>query len=183
LRDMEGLINALADVFNNLSIDYVIVGGVAVVSWGNLRTTRDVDIIISIGEKDVEDLVDALQGRDLAVSADDVRNSLEEKTHFTVFDKLSDFHADIKGTYTGHDESALRRRREVEIGDMTVYIASPEEIIAMKLFYGSEQDIKDAEGVYLRQKNRLDLPYLKKLCDELGVLSDFERIMDVSGDD
>ena len=35
--------------------------------------------------------------------------------------------------------------------------------------YGSEQDVKDAEGIYARQLPNLDLRYLEKICDEMGV--------------
>ncbi len=49
---MEEMIGSLVDALEELGIEYVIVGGVAVVSWGNLRTTRDVDVVILIREGD-----------------------------------------------------------------------------------------------------------------------------------
>ncbi len=180
---MEEMIGSLVDALEELGIEYVIVGGVAVVSWGNLRTTRDVDVVILIREGDAGRFAQTLVKHDFDVNEEDVIKSLEEKTHLTVFDKLSDFHVDVKGVYGKEDERVLERRREVQVGERRVYLASPEEIIAMKLVYGSEQDLKDAESVYLRQKDRLDIPYLRELCKELGVLLDFEKLVEELGGD
>jgi len=35
--------------------------------------------------------------------------------------------------------------------------------------FGSEQDLKDAEGIYLRQLGRLEMDYLERICGEMGV--------------
>ena len=45
--------------------------------------------------------------------------------------------------------------------------------IGNKLLFGSEQDIKDAEGIWVRQKGNLDMEYLEGNCRSLGVWDDF----------
>lgn len=180
MRDMADMLNSLIDAFEELNLKYVIVRGVAVVAWGNLRTTRDVDIVLSIEDEDAERFVLTLARYGFDVEKEDVLRSLEERSHLTVFDTLSEFHADVKAVYDEQDVRVLERRREVRVGDRRLYVASPEDIIAMKLVYGSEQDVKDAESVYLRQKDRLDVSYLRTLCDGFGVLPALESLMEES---
>ncbi len=55
-----------------------------------------------------------------------------------------------------------------------MHIASAEDTIAHKLLFGGYQDIRDAESIFLRQ-SELDMTYLEKLCDELGILTEFEK--------
>ncbi|HIH97895.1 MAG TPA: hypothetical protein HA346_02675 [Thermoplasmata archaeon] len=60
----------------------------------------------------------------------------------------------------------------VHLRDTPIYIASPEDTLANKLLFGSEQDIKDAEGIWVRQRN-LDIKYLEGRCRTLGVWEEF----------
>ena len=50
----------------------------------------------------------------------------------------------IKEIYGENDMITLKRRREVKLADYKFYVASPGDLIANKLLFGSEQDVKDA---------------------------------------
>ncbi len=65
-------------------MDYVIVGGIAVAAWGNIRTTRDVDIILFITDKDADELEEALKREKFSIQAGDIRDALKERSHFTM---------------------------------------------------------------------------------------------------
>lgn len=132
-------------------MEYVIVGGVAVAGWGNIRTTRDVDVIIALEADDVKKVVKAFGKRGFSIRENDVLHALREKGHFTIFDERSEYHIDAKGVYGENERRTLRTRRKVRMGGVDAYIASPEDIIANKLRFGSEQDLKDAEGILIRQ--------------------------------
>nr|MDO8098515.1 hypothetical protein [Candidatus Njordarchaeota archaeon] len=59
--------------------------------------------------------------------------------------------------------------RKILIDETECYSASPEDMIANKLFSGSEQDIRDAEGIYVRQIQHLDMNTLRSTAERLGV--------------
>jgi len=80
---------------------------------------------------------------------------------------------DIKGIYGENDRITLERRREVSSAGFAFFVASPEDAVANKLLFGSEQDVKDAEGIYARQFENLDMAYLEKRCKKLGVYEEF----------
>lgn len=176
MRALEDVVRGVSKVLSELDIDYVIVGGVAVSGWGNVRTTRDVDIIMDFQEKDIQGLIDALAGEGFEVSFRDIKDAIKEKSHFTIFDKMSDYHIDAKGAYGEREQRSLRTRKAANLWEARIFIASPEDTIANKLVFGSEQDIRDAEGVYVRQMGKLDLSYLEHICKEMDVAADLERL-------
>ncbi len=176
MRRIEEVIRAITKILEEEKVDYVIVGGIAVAAWGNIRTTRDVDIILFINEKDADALEGALKKEKFSIQAEDIRDALKERSHFTIFDDLSEYYMDAKGIYSENDRLTLKRRREVNLADFGFYIASPEDTIANKLLFGSDQDMRDAEGIYVRQFGNLDMAYLEERCKKLEVYDDFLRM-------
>ena len=95
--DIEDVMRDLVHVLNELDIKYVIVGGMAVNCWGNIRTTRDIDVIIDL--KDVNSFVRKMEEKGFMVKMEEVKKAMEERSHFTIFDREYLFHIDVKGIY------------------------------------------------------------------------------------
>ncbi|MEW6592623.1 MAG: DUF6036 family nucleotidyltransferase [Candidatus Hadarchaeota archaeon] len=150
-------------------IDYVMVGGMVVNFHGLPRTTMDVDLILQIEEKNILKLVEFLKRNDFFASTGDLNAALREKSHCTVQDKKSMFRLDIKGVYNEMDKRTFKNRKSFRYKGTKIYIASAEDTIANKLVFGSEQDLKDAEGIFIRQLGKLDMKYLERICVEMGV--------------
>ena len=176
MRRIEDLIRDITSILEEKKVEYVIVGGIAVAAWGNIRTTRDVDIIVLIDGKEADELEEALKREKFSIQAEDIRAALKERSHFTIFDDLSEYYIDGKGIYSGNDRLTLEKRRKVRLADFEFYVASPEDIIANKLLFGSEQDVKDAEGIYARQFDNLDMAYLEERCERLEVYEEFSTM-------
>jgi hypothetical protein len=111
--------------------------------------------------------------RDFSANKDDIKTALKEKSHFTIFDERSEYHIDAKGVYGKKERQSLLSKKAIQLEGVRVCVASPEDIIANKLLFGSEQDIKDAEGIYVRQKGKLDMKYLEERCEDIGVYDEF----------
>jgi hypothetical protein len=177
-RSLREVVRETALVLNRLGFDYALVGGVAVSGWGVTRTTTDVDVIIDLREKDVDRLAAEFAKSGFSVTAADIYAALKEQTHFTVFDNHSSYRIDAKGAYGEAARETLMSRKAFVLEGVKSFLASPEDTIANKLLYGSEQDLQDAKGIYVRQLEKLDLDRLRSLCKKLGVLrqlSDLEK--------
>jgi hypothetical protein len=57
LRKIEDILKLVSEFLNENGIEYVIVGGMAVLFYGNPRTTMDIDYVIQIVDKDIPVLV------------------------------------------------------------------------------------------------------------------------------
>lgn len=173
MRSLEGVVKEISKILNKNRIEYVIVGAVAVCSWGNIRTTRDVDVILMINVDSIEKVVKMCKEKGFSLSKADIEDALKEKTHFTIFDNLSDYHIDATGAYNENNFQTIKNRKKIRMDGVTCYIASPEDTIASKLLFGSEQDIKDAESIYVRQSGKLNMDYLESRCRKLNVYKEF----------
>lgn len=176
MKKIEEVLETTTEFLNQKDIDYVFVGGIAVIVYGNPRTTVDLDLIVQMDEEDIEDFALYLRKEDFFCDPRDMKEAFRNGTHFSAEEKESLFRLDIKGVYDSGARRTLRNRKKVEYDGIKMYIASPEDTIAHKLLYGSEQDIEDAESIYVRQEEKLDHGYLEKVCQEIGVGEELEEM-------
>lgn len=169
MRTIEQILNLVCDFLNKNDTDYVIVGGFAVLFYGNPRTTMDIDYVIQLDDENIPVLIEFLQENGFHADESDMRAAFRERSHCTVEDKETMFRLDIKGVYSEMDERTLRNKRKVELNDIVLWIASPEDTIVNKLVFAREQDVKDALGILIRQYDALDIDYLDKTAKKIGV--------------
>jgi hypothetical protein len=175
-RVLRGVVKATSQALNRLGLDYVLVGGVAVSGWGVVRTTEDVDVIVDLKEKDADRFAHEFAESGFRVTVTDISAALRERSHFTIFDNHSTYRIDAKGAYEESARETLASKRPILVEGVKTYLASPEDTIANKLLYGSEQDLRDAEGILARQSGKLDLDRLRNLCRKLGVLGELSNL-------
>jgi len=154
---------------NESEIDYVIIGGFAAIVYGRPRTTMDIDIIINLEPENrfaIKKLVNILSKYDLETYERDIMMALNEKSHFSIFDKATPLRIDAKGIYRKLDRIALVNRRKIKVFGIEAWFEAPEDLIVAKLAYGSQQDIEDVIAVLVNLKDQIDLEYLKKRAIE-----------------
>lgn len=173
MRNMNEVLKLVCTFLNGEEMEYVVVGGLAVLFYGIPRTTLYIDLIIAADMVDTKQFVEFFKANDFFADEEDMKAALEEKSHATIGDKTSMIRLDIKGIYTENDHITLKRRRKVNLANFVFYVTTPEDLIANKLLFGSEQDIKDAEGIYVRQFDNLDMEYLANRCKNVGVHEEF----------
>jgi len=176
MRGLEEVVKEACAVFSSLRIRYVIVGGVAVNLLGRARSTFDVDAIAAIDQVGTERLVKAFKQRGFEVSREDIDEALRAKSHFSVFDSKSGYRIDCKGVYTVNEKYALSERRHLRVAGKLIFVDSAEDLIVMKLLYGSEQDVLDAESVYARQRPLLRLREIAARARALGVSKEWNAL-------
>ena len=67
-----------------------------------------------------------------------------------------------------HDQDVLKRKILKKIGSLELYIATPEDIILMKIKAGREKDLPDALAIFIKQQKNLDIDYLRSWAKKLG---------------
>lgn len=176
MRSMEEILELTCKYLNERNVEYVIVGGIAVLAYGTPRTTMDADIIIQMDTKNLKMFAKYLADNHFHSKSSDIENAFRDKSHFSALDSESLFRLDIKGVYNEMDNRTLKNRCAVNYSGIRIYLESPEDTIANKLVFGSEQDIKDADGIFVRQLPKLDMQYLKNACVANGVTLEFNRL-------
>ncbi len=176
MRSFRTVVEEMCDVFSSLGLRYVIVGGVAASVLGRVRSTLDIDVILDLPEERAADVARAFSRRGFRVSEEDILDALRGRTHFSILDTRSRFHIDCKGAYGEAERRSLDGRRRRRVGRRYGYLDAPENLIVMKLVFGSEQDIADAEAVYVRQRRRLNLRRVDALALAAGVDREWDAL-------
>jgi len=169
LRRMVEILRLVCGYLNGAGAEYVVIGGIAATIHGRPRSTLDLDLIITMNEKALGDFIAFLKRNGFMASLENARAAFAECSHFTAEDTLSSLRLDIKGVYNKMDERTIARRTKFNYSGIDLMIETPEDIIAAKLFFGSDQDKRDAEAVFRAQKDKLDMEYLETVCKSYGV--------------
>ena len=172
------IIKKATDVLENAGIDYLVGGSIASSLHGIPRTTQDADIVADLSEAAFEKIAPALS-ETFYVDEMMAREAIRRGKSFNIIEKEFLFKVDV--FISGSDDLSMgEMRRRVrytiaESGDQSMYICSPEDIIAHKLYWFrlgdgvSERQWNDAANVIKVQDDRLDNEYLKRICVARGV--------------
>jgi hypothetical protein len=158
----------IADRLNSTGATWMATGSIAAMTYGEYRTTNDVDVILTLAPSDAAKIVAAFPLEEFYCPPLDVI-SLEaartEHGHFNLLHHDTGFKADIY--LAGSDELtrwALAHRQEIPLGKSVVWLAPPEYVIVNKLeFYregSSEKHLRDIRGMLA--VTDVDQPFLEK---------------------
>jgi hypothetical protein len=149
--DFREILNRLHDH----NVDFVIVGGVAAVLHGGSRVTFDLDIVPSLSPQSWQAAVDLLwslgarpripESLDRIRDVDQVRCWQNEKGMLALNFRTPDGSTEVDLLVSESDQfEALRQRGvQLKVGDRTFFVASIDDLIAMKLRAGRPQDLLD----------------------------------------
>lgn len=161
---------------------FCIIGGLAVVRWGQPRMTEDVDISLLTGLGSEVSYVDLLLNRFVARISDARTFALDNRV---VLASASNRVAlDIVLAGFPYEEQVITRASTWEIAQgVSLVTASAEDLVVLKSFAGRDHDWADVQGILLRQSGALDWPYitcaLQPLCDLNGDAAPLERLTDL----
>jgi hypothetical protein len=147
--DAERILAVLAES----SVDYVLIGGLAVQTHGHVRTTVDVDVFPRPEPSNLTRLADALNALDARVlnpGHEGERVDAAMLPRATLW-QFSTRHGAIDVLHEApgappYDE--LRRRAlEIRLGDMTIAVAGRDDLISMKRASGRPVDLDDVAAL------------------------------------
>jgi len=174
------ILQIVCTYLNIKKIEYVIVGGVAVMYHGVPRTTVDIDIILQIEEKEISSFADFLNEKGFSASKIDIQKAFIEKSHSTSFFKDTLLRLDIQGVNSDFDQMTLDRAIMVDLFGTSIKIGSGEDTFVNKILFQGEQDLRDALGILKRNLENLDLDYIRSTCDMLGIRNLLDEFLENS---
>lgn len=186
IQDSLGLAAQLHLIFEQLQLPYYITGGVAASTFGDPRMTRDLDVVIAIARENVEQLAIALEEAGFYVPGiEDVKAGRSKTLGITHTETIARADLVIAGNEEW-DQIKFERRRSVQIqGQGSLYFASPEDIVLNKLRWGqesqSEKQWRDVLGVLKVQGDTLDIDYLHRWADQVGLADALNQALTQAG--
>lgn len=181
MKDVEAALLDFVDIFKDLAIPYAIIGGVAVRAYGVPRPTYDVDVTISVSEAELPTLYESVEEKGYTIP-DAYRAGWVDRiagmplVKFRIYRPDKSVDVDIFIAETAYQRVIVDRRRPWKMDERRVWIASPEDLVLLKLLAGRHRDYGDIEDLRMLLGD-LDEPYLRQWAEELGVSSALEEVL------
>jgi hypothetical protein len=149
--------------------DYALIGGLALSSWVRPRTTRDVDLLVTVSKKlnwsDVASHVEARLNKKVILQRGTRRTAIQER--------LGQVEVDVIGTKDFElAAEAIEHAVPVQIFDKNIKVASPEYLILLKLLPLSSQDEIDIRALM----KKADIKRLATLAEKHHLLPKLESM-------
>ena len=146
----EELLTGLASALKESGIPYMVIGGQAVLLYGEPRLTRDIDITLGVGIEHLEDILMVCKNLSLTPLPENIEQFVRETMVLPTFDDKTGIRVDFIFSWTPYERQAIQRARPVSIGGVNVYFASVEDLIIHKIFAGRPRDIEDVKIILLK---------------------------------
>ncbi len=175
-------------VFEQMDIPYLISGSLASTLYGIVRTTQDADIVAEMRIEHVPRFVSALQ-EEFYVDEEMITEAIRGHSSFNIIHRETMFKVDvfIPRPRSFVQSQMARAQRQVFESEISAKFASPEDIILAKLEWYrmggevSDRQWQDVLGVLKVQTEMLDLAYLHRWANELGLSHLLERALSQAG--
>lgn len=181
IEDVEHALFGVIDVLDAEGIPYAVMGGLAVRVYALPRATQDVDITIAVDRDRLPRLRDELYESGCSIPPvydsgwlDSVAGMPLLKVQRHIGDHTVDIDLFLADSY--FQDSLISRRTFHVVDTRRIALASPEDLLLLKLIAGRPRDWIDAQDL-LFTLGTLDEPYLRHWAAQLGVSDKLEQAL------
>lgn len=169
--ELEKLIIKIAKILDKYEIPYMIIGGQAVLIYGEPRLTKDIDITIGLDIDLYDILLKAINEINLMPSVNNIKDFIKDTYVLPTYDRESNFRVDFIFSFSDYEKEALKRVKKIKIGKKYVNFSSLEDLIIHKIISGRPRDLEDIKNVLIKNRD-FNKNYVKQW------LKEFEKILD-----
>lgn len=182
--DLLDLLGRLRAILDRCRWPCAVIGGAALAVRARVRTTRDIDVVLAIPPGELESLLKAAQENGFRYDAAD-RDTLMAEGLIRLWVAAPSSSGDPKSVpgidfLTANDEftaEVIRRAEPVDFGAVRLPVATPEDLILMKLDANRPHDLDDAIALKDAHLGKLDRVYLNTWASKLGITARLEALL------
>jgi len=166
------VIKKILKIARKENLDIAFMGGMAVSAWGNPRATYDINCLLGVASGEFEKFMAAMKKEGFQCDEKNIMRAIGGLSFVTLVypgKKQGGIHVDVFLAGQGFATSVLSRKKKIKIWDSEIPLISPEDLILYKLIARREKDLEDVQDVLVAQRNALNICYLRKWAEKLGV--------------
>jgi hypothetical protein len=145
----------------------MVIGGQAVLVYGEPRLTRDIDITLGVDVDELERVQKAIAALRLSPLSEDPRSFVQSTHVLPLLHVESGIRIDLIFSFSTYEREALKRVDTRRILGNEVPYASIEDVLIHKMVAGRPRDIEDVRGILARRHKRND-SYILRWLGEFG---------------
>ncbi|MFO7447135.1 MAG: nucleotidyltransferase [Ignavibacteriaceae bacterium] len=159
-------------------MEYVIIGGIAVVMYGEQRTTEDIDVTILCNLENL-DFIHGIIEKKFTPAFKGTLDYFKKNFILPVDDPDTKLRIDFAAGLTEFDKQVISRRKRKNFGKSKVYVCSLEDLIIYKLFAARHLDIADVQNLLEKNKSSIDKNYLTQTIEKFVELERGDMIQNL----
>jgi predicted nucleotidyltransferase len=176
------LLSKIARALDKAGLPYMVIGGQAVLHYGEPRLTRDIDITLGVNVDAVPKLLAAIVEIGLKPLVENPAEFASKTMALPAAEEKSGMRVDFMFSFTPYERQAIERAPSVATEGVGVKFASLEDVIIHKIFAGRPHDFQDV-GILIIKNPKYDSTYIEKwlkgLTDPDGadLLARYEKLI------
>ncbi len=151
-------------------IDYMIIGGQAVLLYGEPRLTKDIDITLNIGIEELNKILGISKILKFKILTKNPIDFVKKTLVLPAFDSKTGMRVDFIFSYSEYEKQAIKRAKKIKIKGTFVKFCAIEDLVIHKIISGRPRDLEDVKIILMKNKF-LDEKYLTKW------LKSFEEVL------
>jgi len=161
----EKLLEIIALGLDRLGIPYMLIGGQAVLLYGEPRLTRDIDVTLGVGPERLSAVLEWVRGNGWRVLVEAPAEFVGKTMVLPCLEPASGIRIDLVFSFSAYEQQALSRARRVPLGKAQVCFASLEDLIIHKVLAARPRDLEDVRGMLVKNQ-AFDLEYVQRWLRE-----------------
>lgn len=165
------------DKMNDLGIDYMVTGSYAMSAYGEIRMTRDIDVVVELRSTDIQPFFNSFT-EEYYISDESMQRAIKNGSMFNIISNKYGGKIDciIKKDNDYADQS-FERRYQVTMDDIDYWVITKEDLIISKLNWAknslSEMQIRDIANLTSSEYNE---GYVLEWIDKLGLEQIWQKV-------
>jgi hypothetical protein len=164
------ILREVSERLESAGIAFMLTGSVAMNYYAQPRMTRDIDLVVALGESDVEAFAQ-LFAADYYLDRQAVMRAVASRSIFNLIHSDSVIKVDfIVLKADAYRQEEFARRQRIMLGDFQTWIVCREDLILSKLYWArgsrSELQLRDVRNLLAGE---CDVEYLRRQAQRLGI--------------
>ena len=166
---ISNLLATVSQTLDNLEIPYMLSGSLALNLYAIPRATRDIDMIVELREKHVEQFIVAIKDK-FYFHEPTIREEIKRSGIFNIIHLESSYKVDfiIRSSHP-FELQKFQRRSQIDFLGSKIWVITLEDLIISKLMWIQqlESELQKRDIQSLLENKKVDLNYVKYWCKEL----------------
>lgn len=179
----QSLLKKIARGLAKSHIPYMIIGGQAVLLYGEPRLTKDIDITLGVGANEFLKIVEIAKRLKLKILINEIEDFVKKTMVLPTIDQKSGLRVDFIFSNSEYEKQAIEKACIVVLDKTKVRFATLEDVVIHKVIAGRARDTEDVKSILIKNP-KYNLTYIIRWLEKFdkslggGFCETFKKIMD-----
>jgi predicted nucleotidyltransferase len=174
---IEQLISRVVKCLDEHSVPYMLIGGQALLLYGIVRSTRDIDITLGIDSDSYYVIAKICEELGLNILPKEPQKFANQTRTLPAEEPNCHIRIDFIFSFTPYERQAIERAQQKTLAGYPVKFASGEDLIIFKMIAGRSVDLEDIKSIIKKQAQAIDYDYVHKWLAEFAKIDEYKQIL------